>query len=80
MLLMIRRGQAGRVAALFYLVPGVSALLGFAVLGKQLPPLALLGFGVSAIAVCVSAGWSRDNAARTGDTRHEATRRPRARP
>lgn len=54
MFLMIRRGQAGRVAALSYLVPGVSALLGFAVLGEQLSPLALLGFGVSAIAVCIN--------------------------
>ena len=59
MFLMIRRGQAGRVAALFYLIPGVSALMGFAVLGEQLPPLALLGFAVSAIAVAVSAGKHR---------------------
>jgi drug/metabolite transporter (DMT)-like permease len=49
--LMVRRGQASQVARLFYLIPGVSALMGFVVLGEQLQGLALLGFVVSALAV-----------------------------
>jgi len=48
---MVRRGQAGQVASLFYLIPGVSALMGFALLGERLSLLALAGFAVSALAV-----------------------------
>ncbi|MFZ4285374.1 DMT family transporter [Variovorax sp. HJSM1_2] len=48
---MVRRGQAGQVASLFYLIPGVSALMGFALLGERLSLLAVAGFAVSAIAV-----------------------------
>lgn len=55
MFVMIRRGQAGRVASLFFLIPGVSALMGFAVLGERLDPLTLAGFALSAIAVCGAA-------------------------
>lgn len=51
MFVMIRRGQAGAVARLFYLIPGVSALMGFALLGEHLGALALAGFVVSAAAV-----------------------------
>lgn len=54
MFVMIRRGQAGQVARLFFLVPGVSALLGFVLLGERLTPLALAGFALSALAVCVA--------------------------
>lgn len=56
MFIMIRRGQAGQVARLFFLIPGVSALMGFVLLGERLEPLAIAGFGLSAIAVCVAAG------------------------
>lgn len=56
MFIMIRRGQAGQVARLFFLIPGVSALMGFVLLGERLPPLALAGFGLSALAVCLAAG------------------------
>jgi drug/metabolite transporter (DMT)-like permease len=52
---MVRRGQAGQVASLFYLIPGVSALMGFALLGERLSPLALAGFVVSALAVLACA-------------------------
>lgn len=55
MFVMIRRGQAGRVASLFFLIPGMSALMGFVVLGERLEPLALAGFALSALAVCVAA-------------------------
>lgn len=55
MFIMIRRGQAGQVARLFFLIPGVSALMGFVLLGERLEPLALAGFGLSALAVCFAA-------------------------
>lgn len=55
MFLMIRRGQAGQVARLFFLIPGVSALMGFVLLGERLAPLAMAGFALSALAVCVAA-------------------------
>lgn len=54
MFIMIRRGQAGQVARLFFLIPGVSALMGFVLLGERLSPLALAGFAVSALAVCLA--------------------------
>lgn len=56
MFIMIRRGQAGQVARLFFLIPGVSALMGFALLGERLAPLAVAGFALSALAVCAAAG------------------------
>lgn len=55
MFIMIRRGQAGQVARLFFLIPGVSALMGFVLLGERLEPLVLAGFGLSALAVCFAA-------------------------
>ena len=55
MFLMIRRGQASQVARLFFLVPGMSALLGFVLLGERLAPLALAGFAMAALAVFAGA-------------------------
>ena len=55
MFIMIRRGQAGQVARLFFLIPGVSALMGFVLLGERLEPLAIAGFALSALAVCFAA-------------------------
>lgn len=49
--IMVRRGQAGQVASLFYLIPGVSAAMGFLLLGERLSGLSLAGFVVSALAV-----------------------------
>jgi drug/metabolite transporter (DMT)-like permease len=48
---MMRKGEASKVASLFYLVPGVTALMGFAVLGETLSPAAVAGFFVTATAV-----------------------------
>ena len=55
MFVMIRRGQASQVARLFFLVPGVSALMGFVLLGEQLSLLALAGFVIAGLAVSRSA-------------------------
>lgn len=52
---MVRRGSASRVAALFFLIPAMSTLMGWGLLGEALPVLALLGLAVSAAAVFFSA-------------------------
>ena len=44
---MLNRGAAGRVAANFYLVPGVVALLGWLLLGERLTPLARGGLALA---------------------------------
>ena len=49
--LMMRKGEASKVASLFYLIPGVTALMAFAVLGETLTALALAGFLATAGAV-----------------------------
>lgn len=49
--LLVRKGEAGKVASLFYLIPGMTALMAYAVLGETLSPLSLAGFAASAGAV-----------------------------
>ncbi len=51
MFLMLRRGEASRVASLFYLIPSVTAAMGYFVLSETLAPLQILGFAVSASGV-----------------------------
>ncbi len=48
-LLMLVRGSAARATANFYLVPGVAALLAWALLGETLAPLAVVGLAVSSV-------------------------------
>lgn len=47
--LMLRRGEAGRVASLFFLVPPGAALVGYLLLGETLGTIALLGMAVATI-------------------------------
>lgn len=49
--LMVRKGQASRVASLFYLIPSVTALMGYFVLGETLSGTQIFGFLVSASGV-----------------------------
>ncbi|ASJ72625.1 DMT family transporter [Granulosicoccus antarcticus] len=51
LLMMIRRGEATRVSALFFLVPPVSALIAWLVLDEHMSSLAWLGMAVAAIGV-----------------------------
>ena len=46
--MMMRRGQASKIAGLFYLIPSVTAVMGFAVLGETLTAIQVVGFMVSA--------------------------------
>jgi drug/metabolite transporter (DMT)-like permease len=48
---LLNRGAAGRVAANFYLVPGVVALLGWWLLGETLTPLAIGGLALASLGV-----------------------------
>jgi drug/metabolite transporter (DMT)-like permease len=48
---MLNRGAVGRVAANFYLVPGVVALLGWWLLGETLTPLAIGGLALASLGV-----------------------------
>lgn len=48
---MMRKGEASKVASLFYLIPGVTALMGFAFLGETVGAMALAGFALTAGAV-----------------------------
>ncbi len=51
---LLRRGAATRVAALFYLVPAVTAVYGFVLLGERLSLLKLGGFAFAAFGVYLS--------------------------
>jgi drug/metabolite transporter (DMT)-like permease len=56
LLAMVRRGAVARVTALFFLVPPMSALLAWALLGEEVPPVAWLGFALAALGVALAAG------------------------
>jgi drug/metabolite transporter (DMT)-like permease len=49
--ILMRKGEASKVASLFYLIPGVTAVMAYAVLGETLTPMAIMGFGITAAAV-----------------------------
>lgn len=51
--LLIRRGEATRVASLFYLVPPVTAVIAFLVFGERLPPAALGGMALAVLGVAL---------------------------
>jgi drug/metabolite transporter (DMT)-like permease len=55
LLAMIRRGEASRVSALFFLVPPLAALIAWAVLGETMPLLASAGVAVATAGVAVAA-------------------------
>ncbi|MGF1642075.1 MAG: DMT family transporter [Thiotrichales bacterium] len=48
---LIRRGEATRVSALFYLTPPTTALMAFAIFGERLSSLALVGMIIVAVGV-----------------------------
>ncbi len=54
LLAMVRRGEVGRVSALFFLVPPGAALIAWLLLGEAMPPLAWLGLGVAAVGVALA--------------------------
>ena len=55
---LLRRGDASRVASLLYLVPPVTAVMAWAVYGETLAPLAIAGMALTALGVALVAGSS----------------------
>ncbi|GHB25160.1 DMT family transporter [Salinicola rhizosphaerae] len=53
LLAMIRRGEASRVSALFYLVPPCAALFSWWLIDEPMPPIAWLGMAVAAAGVAL---------------------------
>ncbi|QJQ94811.1 MULTISPECIES: DMT family transporter [Halomonadaceae] len=56
---LIKRGEASRVASLFYLVPPVTALEAWWLFGEALPPLAILGMALALAGVVMVAKGKR---------------------
>lgn len=50
---LIRRGEASRVASVFYLVPPTAAFMGWLIFGETLGPLALLGMAAAVAGVAL---------------------------
>jgi drug/metabolite transporter (DMT)-like permease len=53
LLAMIRAGEVSRVSALFYLVPPLSALFAWPLLGEVMPPLGWAGMALAAVGVAL---------------------------
>jgi drug/metabolite transporter (DMT)-like permease len=58
LLMMMRRGEASRVSALFFLVPPLAAVIAWAILGESLPALAWVGMVLAGVGVAIA---TRDN-------------------
>lgn len=56
---LIRHGEAARVASLFYLVPPVTALMAYAIFGERLGLLALAGMVITVVGVALVVTRSR---------------------
>ena len=54
LLAMIRAGEVSRVSALFYLVPAMSALFAWPLLGEAMPPLAWVGLALAGAGVAMA--------------------------
>jgi drug/metabolite transporter (DMT)-like permease len=54
LLMMMRRGEASRVSALFFLVPPLAGAIAWAVLGESLPAPAWAGMVLAAIGVGIA--------------------------
>ena len=50
---LMRKGEASKVAGLFHLIPAVTALMGFVFLGESFSAINAVGFGITALAVYV---------------------------
>ena len=55
--LMLARGTAARATVNFYLVPGVTSVLTWAVLGERLTPVMILGLAISSAGCWLVGCW-----------------------
>lgn len=62
LLAMIRAGEASRVSAMLFLVPPGAALIAWAMLGEEMPPVAWIGMAIAGLGVAM-ASWRRTPAA-----------------
>lgn len=53
LLAMIRAGEVSRVSALFYLVPALSALFAWPLLGEEMPPITWVGMAIAGLGVAM---------------------------
>jgi drug/metabolite transporter (DMT)-like permease len=54
LLAMIRRGEASRVSALFFLIPPTAAVIAWLLIGEFMPPIAWLGMALAAAGVAIA--------------------------
>jgi drug/metabolite transporter (DMT)-like permease len=54
LLAMIRRGEASRVSALFFLVPPTAAMIAWLLIGESMPPIAWSGMALAAAGVGIA--------------------------
>jgi drug/metabolite transporter (DMT)-like permease len=54
LLAMIRAGEVSRVSSLFYLVPPLSAVIAWPLLGEEMPLLGWAGFALAAAGVLLA--------------------------
>ncbi len=54
LLAMIRRGEASRVSALFFLIPPIAAAIAWLLIDEAMPPLAWLGMALAAAGVAIA--------------------------
>jgi len=62
LLAMIRAGEVARVSSLFYLVPPITALIAWPLLGEAMPPLGWIGFALAAAGVALASRTDRNRA------------------
>ena len=58
--MMVRRNEASRVSALFFLVPPLAGLIAWALLGESLPAVAWIGMAVAAAGVAIATRSSQE--------------------
>ena len=76
--LLLRQGQASRVATLFYLNPPLTAAMGFVAFHETLGPVALSGFALAAAGVYFGSGGAHgETAARAPDHEKRKEMQPR---
>ena len=62
LMILINQGAVSKVASLFYLVPGVTALMAYALFGETLTPFQLVGMCIATLGVALSTGQKRSAA------------------
>ncbi|MEK1886548.1 MAG: EamA family transporter [Phyllobacterium sp.] len=62
LMILIKQGAVSKVASLFYLVPGVTALMAYTLFGETLTQFQLVGMGIATLGVALSTGQRRSAA------------------